>query len=66
MGGIMDMVQNVWGALPWGDNAWQSLTSNISPTGQALSLSLGNLDAVFPSSGWGGESWSEGQCCWNR
>ena len=61
MGGIMDMVQNVWGALPWGDNAWQSLTSNISPTGQALSLSLGNLDAVFPSSGWGGESWSEGQ-----
>ena len=27
---------------------------------KAMAMTLGTLDAVFPSSGWGGESWSEG------
>ena len=61
MGGDMDMVNNSWNANAWGNNSWQSLTSNISPSGQLLSLSLGVVENVFPSAGWGGESWSEGE-----
>ena len=61
MGGQMNLTSDSWGALSWGDNAWQSVISNIPITGQATTLNLGTLDAVFPSSGWGGESWSEGQ-----
>jgi len=61
MGGDMDMVNNSWNANAWGDNSWQSLTSNISPSGQLLSLGLGVVENAFPSAGWGGESWSEGE-----
>ena len=43
MGGIFDITQNTWGSLPWSNNAWQSLTSLIQPTGLPLSMSLGSV-----------------------
>ena len=60
MGGIFDITQNTWGALPWGDNSWNSLTSNISVTGQLLTTVLGD-EVTFPGQGWGGNTWNVGE-----
>ena len=58
MGGIFDITQNTWGALPWGHNSWQSLTSTIQPTGFPLPMTLGD-EASTPSTGWSSQSWSD-------
>jgi len=58
MGGIFDITQNTWGALPWGNNSWQSLTSTIQPTGFPLPMTLGD-EASTPSAGWGSASWGD-------
>ena len=58
MGGIFDITQNTWGALPWGHNSWQSLTSTIIPTGFSLPMVLGD-EASTPSTGWSSQSWSD-------
>ena len=60
MGGIFDITQNTWGALPWSDNAWNSLISNISVTGQELTTELGN-EVAFPGAGWGANTWNVGE-----
>ena len=60
MGGIFDITQNTWGALGWGNNAWNSLISNIPVTGQALTTELGN-EVAFPGAGWGANSWNVGE-----
>jgi len=60
MGGIFDIVQDRWGALGWGDNAWNSLISNISVTGQELTTELGN-EVAFPGQGWGANTWNVGE-----
>ena len=60
MGGIMDMVQNRWGALSWGANAWGTDVNSISVTGQPLTTTLGN-EVAFPGQGWGANSWNVGE-----
>ena len=60
MGGIMDMVNNSWSANAWGNNSWNSITSNISVTGQLLTTVLGD-EVSFPGQGWGGNTWSIGE-----
>ena len=60
MGGIMDMVNNSWSSNAWGDNSWNSITSNISVTGQLLNTVLGD-EVSFPGQGWGGNTWSIGE-----
>jgi len=49
-----------WGQASWGDNSWNTEVNNISVTGIGATFSLGN-SVAFPSKGWGGESWSEGE-----
>jgi len=60
MGGDMDMVNNSWSANAYGDNSWNSITSNISVTGQSLTTALGD-EVSFPGQGWGGNTWSLGE-----
>ena len=60
MGGIMDMVQNRWGALSWGANSWGTNVNSISVTGQPLTTTLGN-EVAFPGQGWGANSWNVGE-----
>ena len=58
MGGIFDITQNTWGALPWGHNSWQSLNSTLKPSGFSLPMSLGD-ESSTPSAGWGSASWGD-------
>jgi len=58
MGGIFDITQNTWGALPWSNNSWQSLTSIMKPSGFSLPMILGD-EASTPSTGWGSASWGD-------
>ena len=60
MGGDMDMVNNSWSANAWGDNSYNSLTSNIPVTGQLLTTVLGD-EVTFPGQGWGGNTWNVGE-----
>ena len=52
MGGIMDITQDTFGALGWGDNSWSSSNNLIDVTGQALPTALGTVEA-FNLIGWG-------------
>jgi len=58
MGGIFDITQNTWGALPWGHNSWQSLNSTLKPSGFSLPMSLGD-ESSTPSTGWGSAAWGD-------
>ena len=58
MGGIFDITQNTWGALPWGNNSWQSLTSTMQPAGFSLPMVLGD-ESSTPSTGWSSASWGD-------
>ena len=60
MGGIMDMVQNSWGALGWNSNSWGTDVNNVSVTGQSLTTTLGN-EIAFPGQGWGANTWNVGE-----
>ena len=53
MGGIMDMTQDTWGALSWGDHTWgEQDTINVFPTGLLTTGSLGT-PAAYSEQGWG-------------
>ena len=56
MGGIMDIVQNAWGALGWNQNSWGTIENDINVTGLSTTSSLGNIVFNF-AQGWGGEFW---------
>ena len=60
MGGIVDLTQNTWGALSWGNGEWSEQNeAGIAVTGQVITSSVGTADA-FNSEGWGRETWSSG------
>jgi len=60
MGGIMDIIQDAWGALTWGDNAWESSTNVISVTGQTLTPSLASVTITSEvNTGWGRRAWGD-------
>jgi hypothetical protein len=64
MGGPVDLVQDAWGALSWGEGGWQDQGSiAITPTGIGTTISLGSptIDANVEL-GWSREAW--GQQVW--
>jgi len=61
MGGPVDIQQNVWGALSWGQGGWQDQgNSSIIPTGIGTTFTLGSVtvDATVEE-GWGRGNWNE-------
>ena len=60
MGGIMDITQDTWGALSWGDGGWERQNDvTLTLTGVEATSSVGAVSA-FNSEGWGRETWSQG------
>ena len=59
MGGIMNMTQDTWGALSWGNHDWGDQdTLNVFPTGYSITSTLGEAD-VYPEQGWGRFAWGQ-------
>ena len=58
MGGIMDIVQNAYGALGWNQNSWGTIENDINVTAVTLAPSLGTLN-VFNEVGWGRDAWGD-------
>ena len=56
MGGIMDIVQNAWGALGWNQNSWGTIENDISISGLSATSNIGDVIFNF-AKGWGGEFW---------
>jgi len=57
MGGAIDITQNTWGALSWGQNNWNAQNNNTEIlTGVSMSVAQGEL-AAFPENGWGHSTW---------
>ena len=60
MGGIVDITQDTWGALSWGDGGWERQNDlTLTLTGVEATSSVGAVSA-FNSEGWGRETWSQG------
>ena len=56
----MDITQDTFGALGWGDNAWNSSNNLIDVTGQVLTTSTGTVEA-FNLIGWGRLGWGDNE-----
>ena len=57
MGGIVDLTQNTWGALSWGQNQYGSQNHvDVFPTGLSITGSLGE-PASYAEQGWGRATW---------
>ena len=57
MGGIMDITQDTWGALTWGEGLWgQQGFVNVSLTGVAATTAVGN-ESSYNLEGWGRDTW---------
>jgi hypothetical protein len=57
MGGIIDVTQNTWGALSWGNHDWgdqDTFTTHL--TGLSTTSSIGSVTA-FNEQGWGSDTW---------
>ena len=59
MGGIMDMTQDTWGALSWGNHDWGDQgTLTVRPSGLSITGALGDPDS-YPEQGWGRFAWGQ-------
>ena len=59
MGGIMDMTQDTWGALSWGNGNWNAQDDyTLVPTGLSATGSLGTLTS-YSEQGWGRAGWGQ-------
>jgi hypothetical protein len=61
MGGVMDLSVDGWGALNWGDGAWNAQDdATLQVTGQPMTIAQGNAEA-FLREGWGTTNWGNGE-----
>ena len=59
MGGAIDITQNTWGAMSWGENQYGSQNHvDVLPSGLTLVSSQGDVSA-FSETGWGRDAWGE-------
>jgi hypothetical protein len=57
MGGIMDMTQDTWGALPWSQGTWDEQNNNlVTPSGLSITAALGEAQS-YNEIGWGRSTW---------
>ena len=57
MGGAVDITQNTWGAMSWGENQYGSQNHvDVLPSGLTITSALGDI-AAFPENGWGHSTW---------
>ena len=53
MGGPVDLVQDAWGALNWGQGGWQDQAdASITPTGIGTTFTLGSITVDAPDRDW--------------
>tara|TARA_R100001086_G_scaffold80409_1_gene39242 strand:- start:8 stop:1330 length:1323 start_codon:yes stop_codon:yes gene_type:complete len=57
MGGAIDITQNTWGAMSWGENQYGSQNHvDVLPSSLTITSAIGDL-AAFPEQGWGHSTW---------
>ena len=60
MGGLIDITQNTWGALSWGNGNWNAQNNiDLSLTGFSITASLGDLAYAAAEDGWGRQAWGD-------
>jgi len=60
MGGIIDITQDTWGALSWGNGNWNAQNNiDLSLTGFSITASLGDLAYSAATDGWGRQAWGD-------
>ena len=59
MGGAIDITQNTWGAMSWGENQYGSQNHvDVLPSSLTIASALSDLSA-FSENGWGRDAWGE-------
>jgi len=59
MGGAIDVTQNTWGAMSWGENQYGSQNHvDVLPSALTITSALGDLSA-YSENGWGRDAWGE-------